>query len=71
MPSWVTLILSQDELDLTPPGGGQYRQPAIEQLVSALDQHVANARASLSAINDDFLLTTNWRLKSQWARRMG
>ena len=25
MPSWVNLIVDQDELDLTPPGGGTFR----------------------------------------------
>ncbi len=64
MPSWVTLILAQDELDLTPPGGGQYHQPPTDQLATALDQHVAKARESLSATTDNFLLTTNWRLKA-------
>jgi uncharacterized damage-inducible protein DinB len=65
MPSWVTLILTQDELDLTPPpGSGQYHQPSIDQLTTALDQHVAKAREALSATSDDFLLTTNWRLKA-------
>jgi uncharacterized damage-inducible protein DinB len=65
MPSWVTLIIGQDELDLTPPpGGGQYQQPAPATLAAALDQHVAKARGSLQSTNDEFLLTTNWRLKA-------
>ena len=65
MPSWVTLIIEQDELDLTPPpGSGQYQQPAMDQLASTLDQHVAKARESLRATNDDYLMTTNWRLKA-------
>ena len=65
MPSWVTLILTKDELDLTPPpGGGQYQQPAMDKLTTTLDQHVVKARETLSATNDDFLLTTNWRLKA-------
>ena len=64
MPSWVTLVIEQDELDLTPPGGGQYQQPSIDQLAAALDQHVAKARESLQTTNDDFLMTTNWRLKA-------
>ena len=65
MPSWVTLIVTQDELDLTPPpGGGQYQQASTEQLTAVLDGHVAKARESLSSTNDDFLLTTNWRLKA-------
>jgi uncharacterized damage-inducible protein DinB len=65
MPSWVTLIVAQDELDLTPPpGGGQDQQPPAEQLVPVLDGHVAKARETLSSTNDEFLLTTNWRLKA-------
>src|SRR5207245_7307468 len=63
MPSWVTLIIEQDELNLTPPPGqGQYQQPATDKLVETLEGHVAKARASLSKTNDEFLLTTNWRL---------
>src|SRR5258706_860656 len=49
MPSWVTLIIEQDELDLTPPPGrGQYEQPPTEKLVETLDKHVTKARESLS-----------------------
>ncbi len=48
MPSWVTLILEQDELDLTPPGGGRFQPPATSQLVETLDGHVEKGRASLS-----------------------
>jgi uncharacterized damage-inducible protein DinB len=63
MPSWVTLILEQDELNLTPPPGqGQFQQPATNALVEAHEQHVAKARESLSKTNDDFLLNTKWRL---------
>jgi uncharacterized damage-inducible protein DinB len=63
MPSWITLILTQDELNLTPPsGGGQYQQPTTDKLAESLDQHVAKARESLSKTDDNFLLTTNWRL---------
>jgi uncharacterized damage-inducible protein DinB len=64
MPSWVTLIIQQDELDLTPPGGGQYQQPPTETLAATLDQHVAKARESLLATSDEFLVTTNWRLRA-------
>ena len=63
MPSWVTLIIEQDELDLTPPPGrGQYQPPAMDRLVETLNTHVVKARESLSRTNDDFLKTTNWRL---------
>jgi len=63
MPSWVTLIIDQDELDINPPAGrGQYQQPSTDKLVETLDKHVVKARESLSRTNDDFLMTTNWRL---------
>ena len=61
--SWVTLIIEQDELDLTPPPGqGQYQQPSMDKLVEVMEKHVAKARESLSKTNDEYLLTTNWRL---------
>jgi uncharacterized damage-inducible protein DinB len=63
MPSWVSLILEQDELDLNPPsGGGRYQQPSADKLVEVHDAHVAKARTSLSQTNDDFLMNTKWRL---------
>ena len=65
MPSWISLIIDQDELDLTPPpGGGQYQQPATDSLVAAHDAVVVTARESLSKTNDDYLMTTRWRLKA-------
>ncbi len=65
MPSWVSLIIEQDELDLTPPPGrGQYQQPATEKLIEALDGHVVKARQSLAKTSDQFLTTTNWRLRA-------
>jgi uncharacterized damage-inducible protein DinB len=63
MPSWISLIIDQDELDLNPPGGrGQYQQPATDALVKAHDGVVTKARESLTKTNDDYLLTTKWRL---------
>jgi len=65
MPSWIGLIINQDELDLTPPQGqGQFQQPATSSLAETLDKHVAKARETLLATNDNFLLTTRWRLKA-------
>lgn len=63
MPSWILLILDQDELDLNPPGGqGQYQQPAMDSLTKVHDDAVAKARKSLAARNDDYLMNTRWRL---------
>jgi uncharacterized damage-inducible protein DinB len=63
MPSWVSLIIERDELNLTPPPGqGQFQQPSIDTLVSTNDTLVAQALESLGKTKDDFLYTTNWRL---------
>jgi uncharacterized damage-inducible protein DinB len=63
MPSWINLIIEQDELNLTPPAGqGTYQQPASNMLVAVHDEHVQKAREILSRTTDEFLLTTNWRL---------
>ncbi len=65
MPSWVGLIVNQDELDLTPPPGqGQFQQPSTAELTAIVDKHVADARKTLLATTDDYLLTTTWRLKA-------
>jgi len=64
MPSWIVLIVKQDELDLTPPGGGQWQLPAQPELVAAHDKSVADARAALESIDDTLLFTTNWRLRA-------
>jgi uncharacterized damage-inducible protein DinB len=65
MPSWVSLVIDQDELDLTPPPGkGQFQLPATSQLVEALDGHVAKGRAALSKTSDEYLLTTKWNLRA-------
>lgn len=64
MPSWVTLVIKQNELELNPPGGPQ-KQPSFHtgaDLVKGLDTQVASARESLKSTNDDFLLTTKWKL---------
>jgi uncharacterized damage-inducible protein DinB len=63
MPSWISLIIDKDELDLNPPGGkGQYQQPSADGLVQRLDKAVSEGRASLTATTDDKLLTTRWRI---------
>jgi len=65
MPSWVSLVINKDELELNPaPGQGQYQQPSAGSLVQALDKAVSDGRAALSGTTDNFLLTTNWRLKA-------
>ena len=63
MPSWIGLIVNQDELNLTPPEGqGNYQQPSVDTLVAVHDGHVQKGREVLSRTTDEFLLTTNWKL---------
>jgi uncharacterized damage-inducible protein DinB len=65
MPSWVNLILEQDELDLTPrPGASPPPAPKTAALAEAHDRMVAAAREALAKTNDHHLLHTNWRLKA-------
>jgi len=47
MPSWIPMVVNQDELDLNPPNGKKYEQPELRtrrELVEAHDQNVAGAR---------------------------
>jgi uncharacterized damage-inducible protein DinB len=65
MPSWIGLIVNQDELNLTPPEGqGTYQQPATGTLVAVHDGHVQQGREVLSRTSDEFLMTTNWKLRA-------
>lgn len=63
MPSWINLIIEQDELNLTPPPRqGTYQQPPTNTLVAVHDANVQNGREALARTTDEFLTTTNWRL---------
>ncbi len=64
MPSWVPMIVDENELDLNPPNGKKYEQPKLStrrELVEAHDKNVAAARECLSKTTDDHLLT-KWRM---------
>lgn len=65
MPSWVTLILTQDELDLAPLTPRHKPEPLHTQSawLSALDEGAVSARNALRETNDAFLETT-WTLKA-------
>lgn len=66
MPSWIALIINQDELELSPPAGQQqYQQPTVDGLVASLEKAAHDGRAALKATTDDYLLTTNWKLLVQ------
>jgi uncharacterized damage-inducible protein DinB len=64
IPSWVTMIVNQDELDIAPAGGSPNRPPKLETSadhLAALDATLKDARAALHATNGDHLRTP-WRL---------
>jgi len=64
IPTWVTMIVKQDELDVNPPGGSQrQREPNTTStaLLAALDKGMSDARAALTA-TDDGHLETSWQL---------
>jgi hypothetical protein len=72
MPSWIGLIVNQDELNLTPPEGqGAYQQPATNTLVAVHDGHVQKGREVLARTTDEFLMTTNWKLLAGGESRDG
>lgn len=64
MPSWVAMAIEQDELDLNPPSGSGPKPlewTTKDELIAALDDAVAKARAALAGTTDEHLLTP-WRL---------
>ena len=63
MPSWVALIITRTNSNLTPPPGqNQYQQPATDKLAEVHDGNVAKAREALARTTDDYLWSTSWRL---------
>ncbi len=64
MPGWVAMAITQDQLDLNPPGG-QSQKPAEWEttagLLASLDDSVAKARAALAGTTDEHLQTP-WQL---------
>lgn len=66
MPAWLAMMIDKDEFDLNPPGGGssssfarQYK--TNKELVQAVDESFAGARAAFQRTNDDHLMKP-WRL---------
>lgn len=64
MPGWPTLMIEQDELDLDGAGKTFRTQPVDSraELLSLLDQGLANSRKALENTTEEHLMTT-WRLK--------
>jgi uncharacterized damage-inducible protein DinB len=64
IPSWVGLAITEDELDLNPPGGSKYKPKDVsttQELLQMADEAVAKARTALKGTTDEHLLT-RWKL---------
>jgi uncharacterized damage-inducible protein DinB len=64
IPSWVTMIITQDELDIAPVDGPKQARAQLDTstaLLAALDTSMAQASTALSGTTDDHL-GTSWRL---------
>jgi uncharacterized damage-inducible protein DinB len=65
MPSWLTMMIEKDELDLNPPGGGsssfQRQLKTNADLLQALEEGVASARTALEKTSEEHMLKP-WRL---------
>jgi uncharacterized damage-inducible protein DinB len=64
MPTWISMEINLEELDVAPAEGKGTQQPRKEtraELLKALDEAAAEARSTLEATNDEFLNTT-WKL---------
>jgi len=63
MPAWIVSMVKQDEFDLSSPAAARFKPVAWrsrQELLSALDQAVAEAREALQNTNDEHLLKT-WK----------
>jgi uncharacterized damage-inducible protein DinB len=64
MPSWIAMMIKQDELDIAPKDGPKHKpepRNTSAEYVQALDKAASDARAALAGTSDDHLETT-WRL---------
>ena len=64
MPTWITMEINRDDLDIAPAAGQGTKKPPKEKrddLVKALDEAAVEARKALDETNDEFL-NTNWKL---------
>jgi len=64
IPTWISMEVRQDQLDVAPPEGQgtkRKRRETRDELLQALDEAAADARTALENTNDNHLLTS-WRL---------
>jgi uncharacterized damage-inducible protein DinB len=66
IPMWISMQISQDELDIAPKDGSKFEQKKLEtsaDYIEALDKAAAGAREAFAKTNDEHL-KTNWQLKA-------
>ena len=64
IPMWISMEISQDELDVAPAEGSNMEQKRLdtsEALIEALDKAAAGAREAFAKTTDEHL-RTSWRL---------
>jgi uncharacterized damage-inducible protein DinB len=64
IPTWLAMIVKQDQLDIAPKGGQQFRPPENKtsgEFVRALENAANDARAAIKGTDDEFL-KTRWQL---------
>lgn len=67
IPTWITMEINRDELDIAPPEGEGTKQAPKEtsaELLKALEAAAVDARAALEKTSDEHLMT-NWKLLAQ------
>lgn len=64
MPTWISMEIERDDLDIAPAEGQGIKKPQKEtraELLQALDEAAASARSALEKTTDEHL-NTNWKL---------
>ena len=64
IPTWLTMVVNQDELDVAPKNGkkpDRFQPNASAEFIEALDKSVAEATAALKGTTEKHLLT-HWKL---------
>jgi uncharacterized damage-inducible protein DinB len=64
IPSWITMQIKQNDLDVAPADGGtmkRTRKETSDALLKALDEAAADARGALEKTTEEHLMTP-WRL---------
>jgi uncharacterized damage-inducible protein DinB len=69
MPSWLTMMVGQEEFDVAPPAPpsgaqSQFSMPSHNDLVATVEKSFADARRAIAGTTDEHLLKT-WRLKAR------